>query len=231
MTVAADAVNPLALLAAINAQAIEVKNSTGSPITGPALVYVSGIAADGTPLITKADSDAGDGTYATHVLIADLDDAATGWAFKRTPIRNQNTNGKAVSDPVYLDVTAGAFTFTRPTAVDTIIQIVGRVTVVSATVGEIMIDLSSGGAGGGLPNLNQVKMQVVAGAGANTNIAITGITTADRLVGVARLDRDATAANINLLDDSANCSITSNGNIQSTTNTTGDALLVLWLKT
>ena len=74
-----------------------------------------------------------------------------------------------------------------------------------------------------------LKSSVVAGAAATTNIAISGIETTDKIVSVVRLDRDATAANINISDVTSEASITSNGNIQlSTTNTTGDALLVLW---
>jgi hypothetical protein len=74
-----------------------------------------------------------------------------------------------------------------------------------------------------------IQTAVVAGAAANANIAVTGITINDQLVSVVRLDRDATAANINLSDVRAQTLITSDGNIQlSTTNTTGDTLLVQW---
>lgn len=73
-----------------------------------------------------------------------------------------------------------------------------------------------------------LRFSAVAGAGANTNIAITNIATTDKLLLCLRLNRDATAANVDWLNDTANCSITSAGNIQSTTNTTGDALFVIW---
>lgn len=72
---------------------------------------------------------------------------------------------------------------------------------------------------------------VVAGAAATTNIAITGIVREDLIVSVLRLDLDATAANINLTDVTSEVSVTSDGNIQlTTTNTTGDKLLVIWNK-
>lgn len=74
-----------------------------------------------------------------------------------------------------------------------------------------------------------IRSAVVAGTTAATNIAVTGITLQDALVAVVRLDRDATAANINISNVQSEASITSAGNIQlSTTNTTGDSLLVLW---
>jgi len=75
-----------------------------------------------------------------------------------------------------------------------------------------------------------LKQAVVAGAAINTNIAITGIAVVDKIVGVTRLDRDATAANINISDVTSETSITSAGNIQlTTTDTTGDSLLVTYL--
>ena len=74
-----------------------------------------------------------------------------------------------------------------------------------------------------------LKSAVVAGDTAATDIPVTGILISDALAAVVRLNRDATAANINIVDVLSETSITSNGNIQlSTTNTTGDSLLVLW---
>ena len=74
-----------------------------------------------------------------------------------------------------------------------------------------------------------LRSAVVAGTTANTNIGVTGIRVSDALAAVVRLDRDATAANINISSVLSEASITSDGNIQlSTTNTTGDSLLVLW---
>jgi hypothetical protein len=68
-----------------------------------------------------------------------------------------------------------------------------------------------------------------AGTTAATNIAITGIKTSDALAAVFLLNRDATAANINIGSVQSEASITSDGNIQlSTTNSTGDTLLVFW---
>lgn len=74
-----------------------------------------------------------------------------------------------------------------------------------------------------------IRSAVVAGTTAATNIAVTGITLQDTLLCVMRLNRDATAANIDISSVQSEASITSAGNIQlSTTNTTGDSLLVLW---
>jgi hypothetical protein len=74
-----------------------------------------------------------------------------------------------------------------------------------------------------------IQTASAAGTTAATNIAIPGITINDRLAGVFLLNRDATAANINIGSVLSEASITSDGNIQlSTTNSTGDALMVIW---
>ena len=83
---------------------------------------------------------------------------------------------------------------------------------------------------------NQVlKFTVVNGAAAATNIAVTGIATADKIVGVVKLDFTLSEGTPNTrtwdaADLTSEASITSAGNIQmSTTNTTSEILLVFWL--
>ena len=74
-----------------------------------------------------------------------------------------------------------------------------------------------------------LRSAVVPGSTAATNIAVTGILTSDVLAAVVRLDRSGTASDINISSVLSEASIPSNGNIQlSTTNTSGDSLLVLW---
>lgn len=187
---------PSELLAAINAAALFVTNLSGGDFAAAALVFVSGVTADGTPKISLADADAGVTGYASHVLVGGIASTETGYAFKRTMINNVNTAGAAVSDPVYLSATAGAFTLTRPTG-NALVQIVGRVTVVSATVGQIMIDLSSGGGlGAGAPIAGQLRATLIAG-GAAGNLTVTGINVGDRLVYVSSED-DTSGITVNL---------------------------------
>ena len=82
----------------------------------------------------------------------------------------------------------------------------------------------------GILNNLAFKVAVVAGTTAAANIAISGIATTDKIVAVVRVDLDATASNIDVDDLTSEASITSAGNIQlSTTNTTGDKLIVFWL--
>src|SRR5690348_11113889 len=74
----------------------------------------------------------------------------------------------------------------------------------------------------------QIKTAVVAGAAAG-DVTVTGIATGDELVGVIRLDRDATAANINISSLLSEFTISAANTINNAagTSTSGDALLVI----
>lgn len=96
------------------------------------------------------------------------------------------------------------------------------------------LDVLEGAGDSDLPY--KFKTAVVAGAGTATNIAVSGIATADHLIGVVQLDvavDTGTSATGNKVQDAANltseAAITSAGNIQLTTTvTTGDKLLVIY---
>lgn len=76
------------------------------------------------------------------------------------------------------------------------------------------------------------KVSVVNGAAANTNIAISGISLHDRLIEVVEYQPPTAGSGSTIVGDrTAEASITSAGNIQlSTTDTTGNQLLVRWRK-
>lgn len=79
-----------------------------------------------------------------------------------------------------------------------------------------------------LTEIQGLKITVVAGAGATTNIAVTGIATVDTLLSVLQLvgaGSDVT----DIADRTGEASITSAGNIQlSSTDTSGSKLIVVW---
>lgn len=87
-----------------------------------------------------------------------------------------------------------------------------------------------------IQELQRLKFSVVSGASNAANIAVSGITTQDTLVAVLRFDVAAdtgTSATGNKVQAVggllSEASITSNGNVQlSTTDTTGDTLVVVW---
>jgi len=77
------------------------------------------------------------------------------------------------------------------------------------------------------------EVTVVAGANASTNIAVTGINVDDMLLSVLLVRDPGATTTASVVDETANCSITSAGNIQCTaaTNTNaGDRLIVFWYK-
>ncbi len=87
----------------------------------------------------------------------------------------------------------------------------------------------------GILNNLAFKFTVVNGTTANTNIAVSGINTQDRIVAVAKLDFTLSEGTPNTRtweasDLTSEASITSNGNLQLfTTDTTGEILLVFWI--
>lgn len=71
-----------------------------------------------------------------------------------------------------------------------------------------------------------IKTTMVAGAGADTNMAIAGIAMEDTLISVLHISTTASVATI--VDALATTNITSAGNIQNTGATTSDSLWVQW---
>lgn len=73
----------------------------------------------------------------------------------------------------------------------------------------------------------RLRFEVLSGASANTNIAVSGITTKDVIVFCLEL---ATAASIaTCANRTATTNITSDGYIQCTDDTSSDSLVLLWL--
>lgn len=72
-----------------------------------------------------------------------------------------------------------------------------------------------------------LRVSVLAGASADTNIAVSGIATEDTIIAALEF---ATAASIaTLTDRTATTNITSAGNVQCTVDTSNDAILLLWV--
>lgn len=69
----------------------------------------------------------------------------------------------------------------------------------------------------------ELKFTIASGAGANTNIAISGIKRNSLLVSVIEIPASAA-----VVDRTATTSVTSDGNIQCTASTSGNQVLVVW---
>lgn len=121
--------------------AIQVR-SEAAALSALDLVYISGWnETEGMFLVTKADANAA-GKQAQFIVRSAIAQNTNGVAY--TAARSSatlNTNGTTVGDAIYLSETAGGWTTSAPTSATSSVQIVGRVAVVSATVGVIEFDL------------------------------------------------------------------------------------------
>ncbi len=120
---------------------IEVANKTGSNIAAGKMVYISGYDATlDRPTITLADKDTS-AKVAQFVTKSIIVNNKKGYVYEKFELTGQNTNAGNVGDPVYLS-DSGAWTLSAPTGADMVVQIVGFVTVKSATVGKILFLLT-----------------------------------------------------------------------------------------
>lgn len=91
-------------------------------------------------------------------------------------------------------------------------------------------DIQDGAVTGAKLGAASLKFAKIAGGAAGA-LTVTGIATADHLVAVMQLDRDATAANIDIMDLTSEFTITGANTIDNTggTNTTGNSLAILYI--
>jgi hypothetical protein len=121
---------------------ISVWNATGSTLAAGALVYLSGYnAANALLQVTLTDGNFWT-KRAQWVVLAPILNGAKGLVGAHYRLTGLNTNAATVGDSVYLDNgTPGNWTLGPPGGV---LQVVGRVTAKSATVGMIDFNLLSG---------------------------------------------------------------------------------------
>ena len=126
-------------------QGLVVRNATGGTLTAAELVYVCGYLETYAGYVKNqkvcAASNATSGTKAKYILPRAITNNTSGQALKKLRVTAVNTVAGAVGDPVYLS-TAGGWTLTLPVPPASQ-QIVGRVAVVSATVGQIEFNLEA----------------------------------------------------------------------------------------
>lgn len=127
---------------------LKVRNESGGAFASGDLVCTSGWSETHTRhLVVLADADAVR-TGAAWILRAALANNANDLAFKQHRLTGLNTDALNVGDPIYVTGTAttgNTYTGVAPTGAAVRQQIVGRVAVKSATVGEIEFDLTAMG--------------------------------------------------------------------------------------
>lgn len=154
-------------------QGIRVINKSGSTIAVNKLVAISGYdTTSKLPKIVLADADAANLATDVYVTKAAISNNASATVFKGfMSTATLDTSGvTTVGDPIYLDITAGAFTATAPTASNARVVLVGYAQVKSSTVGQVAWDIQPPQKIGS-SDINQVSGRVTAQAATSGTIA------------------------------------------------------------
>ena len=119
---------------------IPVKNTSGVTINKGAPVYATGsVGASGAVEVAAADADDPTKMPAIGLLAQQLADNATGECVVVGMLRGVDTGGYTINDPLYVSITAGQLTGTKPTGTSELIQNIGRVVRVNNSSGEIVV--------------------------------------------------------------------------------------------
>lgn len=118
---------------------VRVVNNSGGNMVNGQVVYITG-ASGVFPTVALAKADSSTTAYVTGVLTQNINDGAEGFITVRGVVNNVNTLGLTAGAEIYLsDTTAGAWTTTAPSA-PSVTSRIGKVIVVSATVGSILVN-------------------------------------------------------------------------------------------
>jgi hypothetical protein len=211
------------------------------PLAIGELLHISSYdASDDVFTVEKADADTS-GKPAQLIASSVNAGATTSEARDIQELTTLDTNAGNVGDPVYLDpTTAGNWTLTPPTGADQLKQIVGRIKVKSATVGEIVFNtveaeivafgssalqpasvLKTKLAGG------FSKVTIADGTASATDVTVSGMAVGDELVSVLAL---ATKAAITSLADRTSEYAVGAGKLVKAAgeNETSNQLIIVW---
>jgi len=181
----------------------KAKNDQGAQITKGQVVYIKGLAGDGTtPTVGLADADDSAKMPAFGLAFNTANDQAEVQIVSFGNLGGLNTSTFAVGDTLYVDTTAGGLTKTKPTGETAQLQNIGRVIRSNNGGGVIMV----GGAGrsAATPNLDQDKIFL-------GNASNQSVSTALSSIGLSKLNNDLgflTNINSESLNDLSDVSFT-----------------------
>ena len=135
----------------------KAKNDQGGQITKGQVVYIKGLAGDGTtPTVALADADDSAKMPAFGLAFNTANDQAEVQIVSFGNLGGLDTSGFSVGDTLFVGTTAGALVSTKPTGETALLQNIGRVIRSNNGAGVIMV----GGAGrsAATPNLDQDKV-------------------------------------------------------------------------
>lgn len=205
------------------------------------LLHITGYnAANDVFQVEKADADTS-GKPAQLIASEDNEGSETSLASDIEELTGLNTNAGNVGDPVYLDATtAGSWTLTAPTGADQLKQIVGRIKVKSATVGEIVFntvkaEIVALGSSGMQPKSvlktklagGFSKVTIADGTASATDVTVSGMAVGDELVSVLALTTKA--AITSLADRTSEYAVGAGKLVKAAgTNETSNQLIIVW---
>lgn len=153
---------------------VKAINKSGSSIAANKLVALSGYDVTSKHMkIVLADADVANLATEVFVTRAAISNNAMGTIYKGfTSTSNLDTSGVAAAgDPLFLDITAGAFTATAPTAGNARVQIVGYAQTKSASVGQVAWDIQAP------QKLGSADFNIVSGRSAGAVAAVASVAT------------------------------------------------------
>jgi hypothetical protein len=161
----------------------KAKNDQGGQITKGQVVYIKGLAGDGTtPTVALADADDSAKMPAFGLAFNTANDQAEIQIVSFGNLGGLDTSGFTVGDTLFVGTTAGALASAKPTGETSLLQNIGRVIRSNNGAGVIMV----GGAGrsAATPNLNQDKIFL-------GNASNQAVSTALSTIGLSKLNNDS----------------------------------------
>ncbi|MCW4020596.1 MAG: hypothetical protein NWF14_05145 [Candidatus Bathyarchaeota archaeon] len=186
----------------------KAKNDQGGQITKGQVVYIKGLAGDGTtPTVALADADDSAKMPAFGLAFNTANDQAEVQIVSFGNLGGLDTSGFSVGDTLFVGTTAGALVATKPTGETSLLQNIGRVIRSNNGAGVIMV----GGAGrsAATPNLNQDKIFL-------GNASNQAVSTALSSIGLSKFNNDSgflTNINSESLNDLSDVSYTAGAGI------------------
>lgn len=182
---------------------IKVINKSGSSIDAGKICHLSGFDATAKlPKIVLSDADYPQ-KPAQFITKDAIPNNSIGFVYEKLEVGLLNTNSGEVGDPVYLSSTAGGWSLSAPIGADQITQIVGIITVKSATVGKILFLINPKNMYGfGTSSIADSSITNAKLAGSITNAKLAGGITHEKLSGgfskVSVVDGTAAATDVTI---------------------------------
>jgi hypothetical protein len=206
----------------------KAKNDEGGQITKGQVVYIKGLAGDGTtPTVALADADDSAKMPAFGLAFNTANDQAEVQIVSFGNLGGLDTSGFSVGDTLFVGTTAGALVATKPTGETSLLQNIGRV--VRSDNGAGVIKVGGAGRTAATPNLNQDKIFLGNASNQAVSTALSAIALSsfnDDLNYLSNLSEDETPQLGGPLDVAGQDIVSaSNGDIEIAPNGTGSTVL------